>query len=61
MVQGRVRAWALGELPLERVEGFVAPCGFDPRGAEEDFRWFEVVPVRVRAWRELMRRGRWLF
>ncbi|MGV2921360.1 pyridoxamine 5'-phosphate oxidase family protein [Streptomyces alfalfae] len=49
-------------------DAFAARTGFDPRGLDEPYQHFRIVPRRIQAWREanelagrdLMRDGRWL-
>ncbi len=49
-------------------DAFAARTGFDPRGLDEPYQYFRIVPRRIQAWREanelagrdLMRDGRWL-
>ncbi|KUL53002.1 pyridoxamine 5'-phosphate oxidase family protein [Streptomyces sp. NRRL S-1521] len=49
-------------------DAFAARTGFDPRGLDEPYQYFRIVPRRIQAWREanelagrdLMRDGHWL-
>ena len=68
MIDGEADAFDLAAVPADRVERFVARTGFDPRTSPGDYRWFQVTPQRIQAWRtlaemperELMRDRRWL-
>jgi predicted enzyme related to lactoylglutathione lyase len=68
MIDGEAEAFDLASLPIGRVKRFVAHTGFDPRTSPGDYRWFQVSPRRIQAWRtlaemperELMRNGRWV-
>jgi Pyridoxamine 5'-phosphate oxidase len=61
---------ALGDTPDQLLDAFAAQSGWDPRAEsdEDEFRSFELRPVRLQAWREsneiagrtLMRDGAWL-
>ncbi|MFJ8430200.1 pyridoxamine 5'-phosphate oxidase family protein [Kitasatospora sp. NPDC094019] len=68
MIEGRVEALGIDDLPAGRADRFAARTGFDPRASTVRYGWFLVTPRRVQAWREenelsgreLMRDGRWL-
>jgi nitroimidazol reductase NimA-like FMN-containing flavoprotein (pyridoxamine 5'-phosphate oxidase superfamily) len=68
VIQGTVR-----ELPADQVsqqvgDAFAARTGFEPRSLGGGYSYFQIVPRRIRAWREanelegrdLMLDGRWL-
>ncbi len=68
MIEGEVEVLEIDALPQERGERFVARTGFDPRALATPYRWFQISPRRLQAWREVnemperepMRNGRWL-
>ena len=68
IIEGTVDVLEIDALPRERGDRFAERTGFDPRELSTPYRWFRVVPRRIRAWREadelvgreLMRDGRWL-
>ena len=67
MIDGDVEAFEVDALPRDLGDRFAARTGFDPRTLDTPYRWFRVVPRRIRAWREvnelpdgeLMREGHW--
>ncbi len=68
MIEGAVEVLELDALPPERGDRFAVRSGFDPRTLTTPYRWFQISPRRIQAWREvdelpdreLMRNGRWL-
>ena len=68
MIEGDVEVLEIDALPQDRGDRFAERAGFDPRVLATPYRWFQVTPRRIQAWREvnelpdreLMRGGRWL-
>jgi hypothetical protein len=68
MIDGDVEVLEIDALSQERGDLFAARAGFDPRALTTPYRWFRIVPHRIKAWREvdeladrkLMADGRWL-
>ena len=69
LIEGEVaRSYPADEIENGLGDAFAARAGFEPRRAGSPFRYFEVRPRRIQAWREenelegrlLMRDGVWL-
>ncbi|MGW1408264.1 pyridoxamine 5'-phosphate oxidase family protein [Streptomyces sp. NPDC002403] len=68
VIDGTAEPVDLTDLGAEAGDAFAARTGFDPRGLDEPYQYFRIVPRRVHAWREanelqgrtLMRDGHWL-
>jgi hypothetical protein len=69
LVEGEVsRSYPAVEIARDLGDDFAARAGFDPRVSRSPFRYFEVRPRRIQAWREenelegrlIMRDGAWL-
>jgi hypothetical protein len=69
LIEGVVeRTLTPDEIADDLGDRFAAHAGFDPRRPESPFRYFEIRPRRIQAWREeneladrdIMRDGRWL-
>ena len=68
MIDGSVEVLEIDALSAEQGDHFAARAGFDPRQSGPSYRWFQITPRRIQAWREveeladreLMRDGRWL-
>lgn len=56
------------DLPETEADAFAIKTGFDPRHNADSYRYFRVIPQRIRAWREenelagrdVMRDGAWV-
>src|ERR687894_1646433 len=52
MIDGEVEVLEIDALPQERADQFAARTGFDPPEEAAPYRWFRILPRRIRAWRE---------
>jgi hypothetical protein len=67
LIDGTATTLTAAELPTGVADAFAARTGFDPREDGDRYRYFQITPDQVRAWREanelagrlLMRDGRW--
>ncbi|GAA1433401.1 hypothetical protein GCM10009616_25290 [Microlunatus lacustris] len=67
LVDGVAAVLALDALPAEQGDRFAVRTDLDPRTSGPRYRWFQVRPRRIQAWREgdelpgreLVRDGRW--
>jgi pyridoxamine 5'-phosphate oxidase-like protein len=68
LVEATAETITQAELSAEMGDAFASKTGFDPRQLSEPYLYFRLLPMRIRAWREvdelagrdLMREGRWL-
>jgi hypothetical protein len=67
IIEGTVQSRSIAQTAVEEADAFAAKAGFDPRRSTASYRYFQITPQRILAWREenelasreLMRDGAW--